>query len=247
MSVRRLAAALVAVTLPLAGLLVPTTASAATSYRNPPSKSHRIHRPSGKHLIHAHGFEHGFWNYDYDTGKRYVDNPVTIVFVSKHPDMVDRVYSQLGSVGIGKHGGSMELGGYGGSRPGVSTTDSWRSHSAGRKGAYGCWGHCGSKTDIHLRTYGPDGRKGTQVYQGSYGYAPYYLVATVHFDVNENTSKETFGYNDRARYLLINHLVARHTWHVKAKVTVPGSRCYGWFDAKHYCDSDGTGTVVNID
>ena len=245
MSVRRLSITLIAAALPLAGLLIPTTAEAAAPYRNPPSKSHKIKRPAAGHLVSVHGFAHRFDNFDYDGGNK-IDNPVTMVFVSKRPNMVERVYDQLDSVGIDSGGSKMTLSGWGPSRSGVGNT-AWHSHSAGRKGAFGCWGHCSSKTDIHVRTYGPDGRKGTQVYQGSRGYAPYYLVATVHFDANENTSKATFGYNDRARYYLVNHMVARHTWHVKASVTVPGSSCYGWFDNSHFCDSNGKAQVISID
>lgn len=242
MILRRLAAVAAAGVLTGAGLFL--TPGTAQAYRNPPPKSHRIGRPA-VHLIHAHGFVHGFWDYDRDSTK--VDNPVTIVFVSRHPHMVDRVYDQLDAVGIDSGGSKMTLAGYGGSRPGVSSTDSWHSHSAGRKGAFGCWGHCGNKTDIHVRTYGPDGKNGTQVYQGSAGYAPYYLVATVHFDVDENTSRATFGYNDRARDTLIAHMTARHTWTVKATVDIPRSSCYGWFDSSHFCDSDGRAKVVSID
>lgn len=200
--------------------------------------------PSGK--IKAEFIKYKFQNWDYDGAKR--DNPVSVIFVSNSPDMVDRVYEQVAAVGLTGSGNEMTLSGIGGSRPGVNPTDPWTSHSAGRKGAFGCWGRCGSKTDIHLRTYGPDGKKGTQVYQGDgYGLRPYYLIATVHFDVKENTPAESFGYQDKARSLLVNKLVAEGKWSVlRSSVDVRNS-CDRWLDAKHRCKHNGKAWLISID
>jgi hypothetical protein len=192
----------------------------------------------------ASGFKYGFQNWDHDGAHR--DNPVSLVFVSRTSDMVDRVYGQIGDVGLTHGGGDMTLSGVGGSRPGVSSTDSWTSKSAGRKGAWGCWGHCAAKTDIHLRTYGPDGHEGTQVYQGSYGVRPYYLIATIHFDVSENTSHEDFGYQDRARSLLVDKMVGARKWRVIGSVDVKNA-CNRRIDAKHLCAHDGKALIVSID
>jgi hypothetical protein len=194
--------------------------------------------------IHAAYIEYAFQNWDYDGSKH--DNPVSIIFVSNSSNMVSRVYSQVGSVGLTGSGDTMTLSGIGGSRPGVNPTDPWTSHSAGRKGAFGCWGQCGSKTDIHLRTYGPDGQAGTQVYQGSYGYRPYYLIATIHFDVDEHGANPSFGYQDTARSLLVNKLVAAHKWTVLTSVGTQNS-CSGWVDSTHYCNHNGTAWLVSID
>ena len=135
--------------------------------------------------LSATGFKYSFQNWDHDGTRN--DNPVALVFVSTKPDLVDRVYAAVEAEGLTHSGSKMSLSGVGGSRPGVAATSPWHSESAGRKGAFGCWGHCAAKTDIHIRTYGADGQAGTQVYQGSAGIRPYYLIATVHFDVSENT------------------------------------------------------------
>jgi hypothetical protein len=194
--------------------------------------------------VKAQGIKYKFQNWDQDGSTR--DNPVSIIFVSKKSDMVDRVYVQVKKVGLTKNGSKMTLKGVGGSRPGVNPTDPWTSKSAGRKGAFGCWGHCSAGTDIHLRTYGPDGSRGTQVYQGGYGFRPYYLIATVHFDVDENTSREKFGWQDRARGLLVKKLVSRGDWRVLSTVTVKNA-CSGWRDAHHWCKHDGKAQIVSID
>jgi hypothetical protein len=215
---------------------VPIAAATALTFATPAG--------AASSQIHASYIKYSFQNWDYDGGSR--DNPVSIIFVSNSPNMVSRVYSQVGSVGLSGGGDKMTLSGIGGSRPGVNPRDPWTSHSAGRKGAFGCWGHCGSKTDIHVRTYGPDGRWGTQVYQGSYGYRPYYLIATIHFDVNENTSHSDFGYQDRARSLLVNKLVAAHKWTVLTSVAVQNA-CNRRTDAHHLCRHDGRAWLISID
>jgi hypothetical protein len=194
--------------------------------------------------LRAPGFAYDFQTWDHDGAKR--DNPVSLLFVSEKPDMVSRVYDQIGDVGLTHGGGKMTLSGVGGSRPGVSSTDRWTSHSAGRKGAFGCWGQCASHTDIHLRTYGPDGHDGTQVYQGKAGALPYYLVATIHFDVSENTAQEDFGYQDRARSLLVDKMVAARKWRVAGSVDVKNA-CHGRVDPKHMCLHDGRALVIDID
>lgn len=195
--------------------------------------------------INAAYIRYKFQNWDYD-GSSKKDNPVSIIFVSNSPNMVERVYNQIATVSLTGSGSKMTLSGIGGSRPGVNPTDPWTSHSAGRKGAFGCWGHCGSTTDIHLRTYGPDGRVGTQVYQGSYGYRPYYLIATTHFDVRENTPSSDFGYQDQARSLLVNKLVAAYKWTVLTSVDVQNA-CNRRIDAHHLCRHDGRALLVSID
>lgn len=194
--------------------------------------------------IRAAGFGHAFENWDHDGAK--VDHPVSILFVSDRPDLVDRVYAQVEAVGLTHSGGKMTLSGVGGSRPGVSANDPWTSHSAGRKGAFGCWGKCSAHTDIHIRTYGPDGKAGTQIYQGTLGVKPYYLVATTHFDVDENTPTADFGYQDTARSLLVDKLVAAKKWRVLKSVDVQNA-CDRRLDARHLCRHDGKALVVDID
>ena len=196
--------------------------------------------------LHAEGFRYPFQTWDHDGAQR--DMPVSIIFVSKHPHMVDRVYGQVEArpIGLTDSGAEMTLSGVGGSRPGVHSTDPWTSHSAGRKGAWGCWGKCADHTDIHLRTYGPDGHDGTQVYQGSHGTWPYYLVATTHFDVSENTPQERFGYQDVARRLLVDKLVRAGEWRVVGSVDVHNA-CSRRIDSKHFCKHDGRALVVSID
>ncbi len=194
--------------------------------------------------IKASFIKYEFQNWDYDGPAK--DNPVSIIFVSNFPYMVERVYYQVGTVGLTYGGAKMTLSGIGGSRPGVNPTDPWTSHSAGRKGAVGCWGHCSSTTGIHLRTYGPDGLAGTQVYQGNYGYRPYYLIATTHFDMNENTANSDFGYQDQARSLLVNELVAKQTWSVLTSVNIQNA-CNSRVDAHHLCRHDGKALLVSID
>lgn len=189
------------------------------------------------------GFKYEFDNWDHDGPK--VDNPVSIIFVSDKPDLVDRVYSQVESQSLRGGGSKMRLTGIGGSRPGVNEYDPWHSDSAGRKGAFGCWGKCDPKTNIHIRTYGPNGRKGTQVYQGSFGVAPYYLLATVHFDRDENTPKADFGYQDEARRLLVERMVAAKKWRVIGSVDVKNA-CNGRMDRTHLCQHDGTATLIEI-
>lgn len=197
------------------------------------------------------GFAHQFWNFDYDTTTHRPDNPVTIIFVSTKSNMVGRIYSQLAGQDDTHSGGKMTLEGWGGSRPGVGNTK-WSSHSAGRKtslslfdSSWACWRTCAPTTDVHLRTYGPDGRAGTQVYQGSYGNYPYYVIGTTHYDVSENTSAEKFGYNDTARATLYNHMKT-HGWHYKSSVWV-NNKCARWVDSKHYCQSNGYAWVISID
>ena len=194
--------------------------------------------------IHVEDFEYPFENWDHD-GKK-VDHPVTIVFVSDRPEVVARVYEQVESVGLTHSGGKMTLSGIGGSRPGVNPTDPWTSSSAGRKGAFGCWGKCGARTDIHLRTYGPDGKVGTQVYQGKSGIKPYYLVATTHFDIDENTPQADFGDQDRARGFLVDELVAARKWRVLKSVDMKNA-CDKRLDARHLCRHDGKALVIDID
>jgi hypothetical protein len=205
--------------------------------------------PAGAAQIHAPYIRYPFQNWDYDGSLR--DNPVSIVFVSSTPNMVGRVWSQVGSVGLTGRGDVMTLSGVGGSRPGVNPFDPWTSRSAGRKGAFGCWGRCGRTTDIHLRTYGPDGRLGTQVYQGRYGYRPFYLVATIHVDKNEGTPNRDFGYQDQARSFLVNRLVAAHRWTVLTSVPVQnacGTSTRGdRIDIYHLCWHDGRALLVSID
>jgi hypothetical protein len=190
------------------------------------------------------GFKYPFDNWDHDGAR--VDHPVSIIFVSRRPDLVDRVYDQVGSVGLTGGGGKMTLSGIGGSRPGVDPDEPWTSRSAGRKGAFGCWGKCDRETNIHMRTYGPDGRQGTQIYQGSSGVRPYYLLATTHFDVRENTSREDFGYQDRARSLLVGKLVGAGKWRVLQSVDVKNA-CDRRLDKKHLCKHDGKALVIDID
>ena len=198
-------------------------------------------------MIHAPHFLHAFQNWDYDENLHKWDNPVTIIFVSYAPNMVGRVYSQLAQVGMTGGGSSaIRLSGLGGSRPGVSTTDSWTSHSAGRKGANGCFGYCLSWTDIHVRTFGPNGLYGTQVYQGGYGYRPYYLVATIHYDRNEGGSNEAFGWQDTARHVLGVKMTSLHLW-TTIGYTPVGNACSGWIDSKHYCESSGNAAIISID
>lgn len=190
------------------------------------------------------GFKYRFQNWDHDGA--HVDNPVSIIFVSEKPNLVARVYDQVATVGLTHGGSKMNLSGIGGSRPGVNATDPWSSNSAGRKGAFGCWGKCDPHADIHLRTYGADGKDGTQVYQGEFGAGAYYLVATTHFDVNENTPKADFGYQDQARTLLIAKMVDAKKWHVLQSVDVKNA-CDERMDAKHLCKHDGKAVVVSID
>ena len=194
--------------------------------------------------VTAAGFKYSFQNWDWDGTKH--DMPVSMIFISNSTDMVSRVYSQMGSVGLVLPGDQMALSGVGGSRQGVSETDPWTSHSAGRKGAFGCWGQCDAKTDIHVRTYGPDGSKGTQVYQGTYGLKPYYLIATTHFDSNEGTSTADFGYSDTARKLLVDQLVAAKKRKVVTSVDVKNA-CNGRTDSTHFCLHDGKALVIDID
>lgn len=194
--------------------------------------------------LNATGFEHGFESWDHDGAKN--DNPVALIFVSHKPDLVDRVYAAVEAEGLTHSGSKMSLSGVGGSRPGVSATDAWHSESAGRKGAFGCWGHCTSKTDIHIRTYGPDGREGTQVYQGSAGIRPYYLIATIHFDVNENTPQADFGYQDTARTLLVDRMIAARKWSHLGSVNVHNA-CNGRVNRSHMCQHDGNALIIDID
>lgn len=194
--------------------------------------------------LSATGFKYSFQNWDHDGAKN--DNPVALIFVSNKPDMVDRVYASVEAEGLTHSGSKMSLSGVGGSRPGVSATDAWHAESAGRKGAFGCWGHCTSKTDIHIRTYGADGRAGTQVYQGSAGIRPYYLIATVHFDVNENTPQADFGYQDKARSLLLARMIGAKKWSQIGAVNVQNS-CNGRVNASHMCQHDGKALIIDID
>jgi hypothetical protein len=194
--------------------------------------------------VTAPGFKYAFENWDHDGAN--VDNPVALIFVSTHADLVSRVYTQVETVGLTHSGSKMELSGVGGSRPGVNPTDPWSSESAGRKGAFGCWGQCSTKADIHVRTYGPDGRDGTQVYQGSDGVRPYYLIATVHYDVNENTPQADFGYQDEARGLLVAKMVGAKTWRVLGSVNVKNA-CNQRLNKSHKCEHDGTAQIVSID
>ncbi len=195
--------------------------------------------------IKARHFRYPFQNFDYDGKSRKRDNPVTVIFVSRRPDMVKRLYDQLDKVGLDGSGNTMRLRGVGGSRRGVSSKDPWTSHSAGRKGAKGCYGHCGKNTDIHVRTYGPNGHQGTQVYQGNYGYAPYYLVATTHFDRDEDGPKRAFGWQDKARDILVKKMVAEGRWRVVGKTNVKNA-CRST-TGNHNCQSDGNATIVSID
>jgi hypothetical protein len=194
--------------------------------------------------LSATGFEYSFQNWDHDGAKN--DNPVALIFVSTKPDLVDRVYAAVEAEGLTHSGSKMSLSGVGGSRPGVNPTDPWSSESAGRKGAFGCWGHCTSKTDIHIRTYGPDGRDGTQVYQGTAGIRPYYLIATIHFDVNENTPQADFGYQDTARSLLLNRMMGAKKWSQIGSVNVQNA-CNGRVNASHMCEHDGEALIIDID
>jgi hypothetical protein len=195
--------------------------------------------------LRATGLEYSFENWDHDGAKN--DNPVALVFVSNKPNLVDRVYAAVEAEGLTHSGSKMSLAGVGGSRPGVNPTDPWHSQSAGRKGAFGCWGHCTSKTDIHIRTYGPDGHEGTQVYQGSAGIRPYYLIATVHFDVNENTPQADFGYQDTARSLLLAHMIgAKKKWRQLGSVNVRNA-CNGRVNRTHMCQHDGKALIIDID
>lgn len=193
--------------------------------------------------IHVDGFDYPFENWDHDGAK--VDNPVSLLFVSDRPNVVARVYDQVASVGLTRSGSKMTLSGVGGSRPGVNPNDPWTSRSAGRKGAFGCWGKCGAHTDIHLRTYGPDGKAGTQVHQSG-GLGPYYVVATIHFDIDENTPQADFGDQDRARTLLVDKLVAARKWRVRKSVDVENA-CNKRLDARHLCRHDGKALVIDID
>ena len=194
--------------------------------------------------LSATGFKYSFENWDHDGTKN--DNPVALIFVSTKPNLVDRVYAAVEAEGLTHSGSKMSLAGIGGSRPGVNPTDPWHSESAGRKGAFGCWGHCSAKTDIHLRTYGPDGREGTQVYQGSAGIRPYYLVATIHFDVNENTPQADFGYQDTARSLLLERMIGAKKWRQIGSVNVQNA-CNRRINASHLCHHDGDALIIDID
>ena len=190
------------------------------------------------------GFKYSFDSWDHDGAKN--DNPVALIFVSTKADLVSRVYAAVEAEGLTHSGSKMSLSGMGGSRPGVNASDAWRSESAGRKGAFGSWGHCSAKTDIHIRTYGPDGRDGTQVYQGSAGIRPYYLVATIHFDVNENTPQADFGYQDTARSLLLNRMIGAKKWSRIGSVNVHNA-CNSRVNASHMCQHDGEALVIDID
>ena len=197
--------------------------------------------------VTAAGFAYPFENWDHDpSNEGKVDNPVSIIFVSSSPNLVARMYDQVESEGLTHSGSKMALSGIGGSRPGVRATDPWTSESAGRKGAFGCWGQCSAKTDIHIRTYGPNGREGTQIYQSTYGIAPYYLIASTHFDIDENTPQADFGYQDTARAFLVDKMVAAAKWRVVGSVPVE-NECAGRTDGSHMCEHDGTATVVTID
>lgn len=88
--------------------------------------------------------------------------------------------------------------------------------------------------------------RGGKVYQGNYGYRPYYLIATTHFDMNENTANSDFGYQDQARSLLVNELVAKHTWSVLTLVNVQNA-CNSRVDTHHLCRHDGKALLVSID
>ena len=197
--------------------------------------------------VTAAGFAYPFENWDHDpSNDDKVDNPVSIIFVSSSPNLVARMYDQVESEGLTHSGSKMTLSGIGGSRPGVRATDPWTSESAGRKGAFGCWDQCSSKTDIHIRTYGPDGHEGTQIYQSTRGIAPYYLLATTHFDIDENTPQADFGYQDTARGLLVDKMVAARKWKVVGSVLVD-NECAGRINGSHLCEHDGTATIVDID
>jgi hypothetical protein len=107
-------------------------------------------------------------------------------------------------------------------------------------------GKARSKTDIHIRTYGADGRDGTQVYQGSAGIRPYYLVATIHFDVSENTPQADFGYQNTARSLLLDRMIGARKWSRIGAVNVHNA-CNGRVNASHMCQHDGEALVIDID
>ena len=199
---------------------------------------------SSEAALSASAFKYSFEKWDHDGARN--DNPVALVFVSKKANLVDRVYAAVEAEGLTHSGSKMSLSGIGGSRPGVNPTDPWTSESAGRKGAFGCWGQCTSKTDIHIRTYGPDGRDGTQVYQGSSGVRPYYLIATVHFDVKENTPQADFGYQDTARALLLDRMIAAKKWRQIGAVNV-NNACHGRVNASHMCEHDGKARIIDID
>lgn len=203
--------------------------------------------------VHPYRSDYWFWNWDTDGGEASVpDNPVSIIFRSHYPDMVDRVYGDLAQMGLTSGGDKMNLKGYGPSRSGV-TPSPWSSSSAGRKGNKGCvtpsGPFCKPDENVHVRTYGPDGQQGTQVYLGASGY---YLVATVHFDKAEGEPGQTFGYHTDAREALwsmamwLTWVHAIH-WTYTANIAL-NNACVGYVrDVHHICDFDGYAWEVWID
>ena len=75
---------------------------------------------------------------------------------------------------------------------------------------------------------------------------PYYLIATTHFDIDENSAHEDFGYQDKARSLLVDKMVGAHKWRVVGSVDVRNA-CHTRLDPKHLCEHDGKAMVVSID
>ncbi len=205
--------------------------------------------------VTAQGFKYRFdnWDYDENAGNR-PDHPVSIIFVSNAPNVVTRTYQQMagevcGWLGCG-NGGQMRLNGVGPSRPGVSETDPWRSFSNGQKTSVGCAICPDANSNIHLRLYGPNGRDGTQVYQGSYGNWQYYAIGTVHLDKNEGKSNEDFGYSNIARSHLLYAMAGAGKWVYEGRTWVD-NRCTTTsipleIDASHHCDHDGYAWIISI-
>ena len=235
----------------LCAVIVPLAATAATlAHAATVVKPATVNKPPQRTVSPNNATAYPFDAWDHtSTGAR--DNTVNIVFFSNSPKMVSRITKQLKASG---HGDPMTLNGSGPSRAGVSRTDPWSSTSKGHKQKH-CWGACSPNDDVHLRMYGPDGSMGTQVYQGGLSFHgkpyafDYYLVATVHYDLNEGSPTASFGHQNTARQTLVNHMMATHLWTRLGNMSTGVRAVTGTdrSDSKYYIEEDGLAWMINID
>jgi hypothetical protein len=201
----------------------------------------------------------GFYNWDFQEPTSIsadnVDNPVDLVFGnSASINYVKGLYARNGEF-CGLCGGSAKYEYVIDNTPQPVFGDF--DQDSGRKGPFCSFGFgCPNSYDIHYRLYA-DSRDDQQGFDPGWGF---YVVGTIHYDVNEGSSNQSFGYNEQAEGWVIDIAQSlfpdainsvgrgdrRSGWNNHAGIDLTNEYGPAWLDSTHYLDSNGWATWVSL-